>query len=205
MNVYVESNFVLELALEQEQCESCEQLIKLASTGSIRLVIPAFSLAEPHIALMRKSSDRSRLSAELQKHLSELARSKPYREAPGNFSELVAVLVRSAEREREGLERAIETILKTAVVIPLDSEMLYRGSGIQVGLDMSAQDSIVLASIVAHLVETKPPESCFLNRNTKDFDDPIVREMLADLGCKFFARFDHGLRYIEASLHAEDP
>jgi hypothetical protein len=28
MNVYVESNFVLEQALEQEQCESCEELIQ---------------------------------------------------------------------------------------------------------------------------------------------------------------------------------
>jgi len=46
MNVYVESNFVLEHALEQEQCESCEELIRLASAGSIRLLVPAFSLAE---------------------------------------------------------------------------------------------------------------------------------------------------------------
>jgi hypothetical protein len=30
MNVYVESNFVLEQALEQEQCESCEELIRIA-------------------------------------------------------------------------------------------------------------------------------------------------------------------------------
>jgi len=28
MNVYVESNFVLEQALEQEQCESCKELIE---------------------------------------------------------------------------------------------------------------------------------------------------------------------------------
>ena len=64
MNVYVESNFILEQALEQEQCESCEQLIQIAAAGSIRLVIPAFSLAEPHIALLRKGNERSRLSAE---------------------------------------------------------------------------------------------------------------------------------------------
>jgi hypothetical protein len=29
MTVYVESNFVLEQALEQEQCESCEALVKI--------------------------------------------------------------------------------------------------------------------------------------------------------------------------------
>jgi predicted nucleic acid-binding protein len=204
MNVYVESNFVLEQALEQEQCESCEQLIRIASTGSIRLVIPAFSLAEPHIALLRKGNERSRLSAELQKHLSELGRSRPYREAPSTFSELVAILIRSAEHERAGLERTVEEMLKTADVIPLDSGIFHQASAIQLGLDMSAQDSIVLASIVSHLSETKPAESCFLNRNTKDFDDPNVREMLDAFGCKFFARFDDGLRYVEAHLRTEE-
>lgn len=108
MNVYVESNFVLEQALEQEQCESCEEIIRIATAGSIHLVVPAFSLAEPHITLMRKGNERSRLSAELQKQLSELGRSKPYREAPGIFSGLTALLINSAEGERDGLQGAID-------------------------------------------------------------------------------------------------
>ncbi|SPE35773.1 hypothetical protein SBA3_2300034 [Candidatus Sulfopaludibacter sp. SbA3] len=37
MNVYVETNFLLELALEQEQGESCQDLIRLASGGLIRV------------------------------------------------------------------------------------------------------------------------------------------------------------------------
>ncbi len=75
MNVYVESNFVLEHALEREQCESCEELVRIARGGSIRLFILAFSLAEPHIALLRKQNKRSRLGTELQQHLRELGRS----------------------------------------------------------------------------------------------------------------------------------
>lgn len=102
MNVYVESNFVLEQALEQEQCESCLELTRIATDGSIRLVVPAFSLVEPHIALMRKQSERNRLSAELQKQLFELRRSRPYRESSSNFSELAGLLIRNAERERAG-------------------------------------------------------------------------------------------------------
>lgn len=65
---------------------------------------------------------------------------------------------------------------------------------------MSFQDSIVLASVIRHLAETRPAVSCFLNRNTKDFDDPSVREMLDESGCKFFGRFDDALHYIEAHL-----
>jgi hypothetical protein len=49
MNVYVESNFVLEHALEQEQSESCQRLVSLATEGSIHLVIPAlFPRRTPH-------------------------------------------------------------------------------------------------------------------------------------------------------------
>ena len=203
MNVYVESNFVLEQALEQEQCESCQELVGIASAGSIRLVVPAFSLAEPHIALMRRGNERSRLSAELQKHLSELGRSKTYREVSGNFSELAALLIASAERERAGLQSATDGMLKAAEIIPLDSDVFHEAAVIQVAFDMSVQDSIVLASIVSHLAATKPVESCFLNRNTKDFDDPNVREMLDEFGCKFFGRFDDGLHYIQARLRKE--
>jgi hypothetical protein len=103
MNVYVESNFVLEQALEQEQCESCEQLIGMASAGAVQLVIPAFSLAEPHGTLLRTKNARSKLRGELLPHVRELARSRSYREAAANFDELADLLLRSAERERAGL------------------------------------------------------------------------------------------------------
>jgi hypothetical protein len=69
------------------------------------------------------------LIGELQRHLSELGRSRPYRESPGNVSDLAGVLVRSAERERAGLERAVEQLLETAYVIPLTSEIFYQASG----------------------------------------------------------------------------
>lgn len=200
MNVYVESNFVLEQALEQEESESCQHLLSIAAAGSIHLVIPAFSLAEPHITLMHKGNERSRLGADLRKHLSELGRSKPYRNAPTNFDDIIALLIRSAEAERAGLERTIEGILKAAEVIPLDSDVFYRAAGLQVPFGLSVQDSIVLASVVGHLSQTRPAESCFLNRNTKDFNDPNVREILEGFSCKFFGRFDNGLRYIEAYL-----
>ena len=112
MNVYVESNFVLEEALEQEQSESCQGLLSLSLAGSLHMVIPAFSLVEPYITLMHKGNERSKLGTELQRQLSELGRSKPYREASSSFNELTGLLIRSAEGERAGLERAIDGISK---------------------------------------------------------------------------------------------
>jgi hypothetical protein len=71
MNVYVESNFVLEHALQQEEYDSCSEIIQLASQGRITLLIPAFSLAEPHQAIAGKAKARSRLSAELSAQLGD--------------------------------------------------------------------------------------------------------------------------------------
>jgi hypothetical protein len=200
MTVYVESNFVLEQALQQEQCDACNAILDLAASGHISLVIPAFSLAEPHQALALKEKARSRLSNELQTHIGELGRSRAYRALPGDFAGLVSILIESAEREREGLQDAISGLLNTAAVVPLDSTILSSASHLQAALGMSGQDAIVLASVLRHLQDNSTAESCFLSRNSRDFDDPDVRDRLDRLGCRYFAQFDHALSFIRTRL-----
>ena len=56
MNVYVESNFVLELAFLQEQFASCEEI--LSEAHRIQLLIPTYSLAEPYEALTTQQKRR---------------------------------------------------------------------------------------------------------------------------------------------------
>src|SRR2546425_13343864 len=121
MTVYVESNFVLEQSLQQEQCDSCAEIINLASKDRITLVIPAFSLAEPHVAISGKEKARSRLSNDLRKQLFELGRSKPHRAVPATFEALASVLMASAQFERDGLRDTISGLLRTADVISLDA------------------------------------------------------------------------------------
>lgn len=38
MNIYVETNFVLELAFEQEQCPSCGKILQLHEIGKAKLI-----------------------------------------------------------------------------------------------------------------------------------------------------------------------
>ena len=104
MRVYAESSFVLEQALQQEQCDACDGILELAAEGAITLAIPAFSLAEPHQALALKEKARNRLSNELRTHISELGRSRQYHRIEDDFATLASVLIRSAEQERTGLQ-----------------------------------------------------------------------------------------------------
>lgn len=68
---------------------------------------------------------------------------------------------------------------------------------------MSFQDSVVLSSVVGHWRSAKSAESCFLNRNTKDFADPNIRDLLDQFGCRFFGRFDNALGFIQAHLRGK--
>lgn len=200
MTVYVESNFVLEQALQQEQCDACDSILDLAGSGLIALVVPAFSLAEPHQAIALKAKARNRLSNELRTHMSELGRSKRYRALPEDFTVLASALIQSAEHERDGLHRAIAGLLKIAHIIPLDSFTFVSAGELQASLGMSGQDAIVLASVVRHLENTKPSESCFLSRNSRDFDDPDVRDRLDQFACRYFTDFDEAMQYIKARV-----
>jgi hypothetical protein len=66
---------------------------------------------------------------------------------------------------------------------------------------LSPQDAIVYASIIDHLSQKSPPKSCFLNKNSRDFDDPDIVEMLERNNCKMLPRFDQGYQYLHSQLH----
>jgi hypothetical protein len=107
VTVYVETNFVLKLALQQEECDSCAEIVRLATQGRIALAVPAFSLAEPHVAIFGKEKARNQLRRDLDKHLRELARSKQHRAVPTDFAALGAVLAASAQSERDGVRATV--------------------------------------------------------------------------------------------------
>jgi predicted nucleic acid-binding protein len=78
MTVYVESNFVLEIALGQEQASAAEAILDRAEGGEVKLALPAFSLSEPFAAVRRRANDTQRLGNELRHQLNELGRSGPH-------------------------------------------------------------------------------------------------------------------------------
>lgn len=61
MIIYVESNFVLELAFLQEQFESCEKILSICEKELGTLIVPAFSLAEPLEKLHRQKNFRQEI------------------------------------------------------------------------------------------------------------------------------------------------
>ena len=65
---------------------------------------------------------------------------------------------------------------------------------------LSAQDALVYSSVLSHLKRVPARESCFLNRNSTDFDDQNIVDELADYNCKLLFQFYTGYSFISAAL-----
>ena len=199
MNVYVESNFVLELALVQEQHASCEQILSLCEAGDIRIIVPAYSIMEPYETLVRRHLDRKRLKEALDRELQQLSRTSGYAQQLDGFQASTALLLDSAAEEIKRLEDLRSRLLACAGLIPLDTSILSEASRHQARHGLSAKDAIVYASVLSHLGSETAPQSCFLTRDT-DFDDPDIVDELKATRCKLIPRFDSGLSYVSAQL-----
>lgn len=101
MNIYVETNFVLELVLQQEQAASCDGILQLCEAGRSRLIIPAYSLAEPHEKLIRQARSRRDLQQTLDSELRQRTRTTPYAARIGSIEDINRLLIRSNEEEQQ--------------------------------------------------------------------------------------------------------
>ena len=200
MIVYVESNFVLELAFLQEEHESCSAILGLSESGKIRLVLPAFSIGEPYEAWVRRSRQRRKVYEQLISTIREISRSEPYQRSSDEFRDLANLLLISGEKEKHRLDDSLEKILQTAEVIPVGLDIIRNAITFQKSLDLSPQDSIVYASILAHLTTESGELRCFITKNRKDFANPDIEDQLTAHGCKLLTKFVNGLGYIRSQL-----
>ena len=191
MNVYLESNFVLELALLQEQSESCERILSLGEAGRVQLAVPA--LAEPYETLVRRHRRRNRTKNALDWELGQIARSAAYKDRLGaGVTALLPLTRKSGAWKRYASGSAAD-------IIPLEASVLAAATQYQSKHDFSPQDALVYSAVLAHLEEDYVRPSCFLNKDG-DFDDREVLEELGGYNCMLFSRFDAGYRYILDNL-----
>jgi predicted nucleic acid-binding protein len=202
ITVYIESHFVLELALLQEQYQSCEQILSLCESGKARLVLPTFCLAKPYEAFVRRSNTKKGLRQEMRVELQQLSRAAVL---PKNrvdvLENFVANLVQTNEAEAQRLHQTLDRILKKCEVISMVPEVLslavkFRGKP----LELSIQESIVCASVVHHLGSQTAGQKCFLTGNPRDFNKPDIQATFESHNCQLFFDFEKGYNYLQTQL-----
>lgn len=119
MNVYVETNFVLELAFQQEQATGCESILTLCESNAAKLIIPAYCLVEPLEKLRRQSIERERLQKSLNTEFQQLSRTNTYHARLKNIKEFAALLIQSNDDEKKLFESYRSKFINIAEIIPL--------------------------------------------------------------------------------------
>jgi hypothetical protein len=196
MIAYVESNFVLEIVLGQEQAASAEALLTLAEGRAIDLVLPGLALAEPYSTITHRDRQRRKLVNDISRTLADLRRSTSYQEEAAQVANAVAGLAGIARREYAALQTVVQRLLAIATTVELDSARFAQSLVYQSRHGLSPQDSIIYASVVGDLQTESPADpKCFITRNSRDFDAPDIVAELGAHQCRLFFSFEDGLRY----------
>lgn len=202
MILYVETNFVLELALEQEESLVCATLRDLfAGEPSSELVLPAFSLLEPFSTLYRRHKERRALEKKLRRELAQLARTAAYQTHAAAVAEISGLLTGSTNAEEARYRQTAQELLRQARVVALSGDVLSNAYDYDKRFGMSLPDAVVLASVVADLRSRSSPQlACFITRNVSDFSDPDIGTELEKLNCKLLFKFGAALKYARSVL-----
>ncbi len=146
------------------------EIVALASRGRIEVAVPAFSLAEPHFAILGKEKARARLSSDLRDHLFELCRSKSHRAIPASFENLASISYRQRAIRAGG---SVRRNFGSAENGPCHCA----GFG----------NSQVGGGVAGRIRDLRSGCDC------AGVSSCTLRQSLEARGCRFFARFEEGL------------
>ena len=185
MIVYVESNFILEIVLKQQQAASAEAVIQLAEMGKIEIAFPSFALSEPFATITRRERDQGRLGRSIE----------------GMLDQLPILLANASKKERDGLWSVVSRLVAIGTSLETNKVCLTQALSYQRSPGLTSQDSIIYAATILDLQRRPFSESkCFLNNNFHDFKVPSIITELNGYNCWYEHRFAQGLNFIRSSV-----
>lgn len=201
MIIYVESNFIVEIALEQEQLASAQAILELAESKQITLIFPNFVFSEPFERIMRESRERNAVYNSLVNSLTSLQRSEPHKNIMRDMEPVIRILREAYSRQMNLLHSTFERLLRVGECINISAAHFKNVLAYQQNLGLSPQDSIIYATIIEDLqVRSRDEEKCFLSRDRKAFWSPDIRSELAAYKCRYIGSFQQGLEYVQHVL-----
>lgn len=98
--------------------------MQIGEAGGIKLVIPAYNLAEPHEKLIRLANSRKELQRKLRDELRQLSRTASYMSRISSIQDIANLLVQSNEEDQQRFVQYRERVLESAEVIALTADIL---------------------------------------------------------------------------------
>lgn len=207
MIAYIEFNFVLEMALEQEQSSAARSILFLAESRQIELAYPSFVLSEPFETIMRARRERKTTQKSLEKVLGDLERSEPHKQIMLDLKPAINVLGHAHVRQIGLLYTTFGQLVSVGRCIHIEASNFIEASAYRDSLDLSPQDSIIYSVMLADLKNQPKQEiKCFLSRDRKAFGNDDYRSIKVELekhNCRYISSFTQALDFIRSSLKIE--
>lgn len=192
IRIFVETPFVLQLALRQEHSATCTRLLDLADAGEIELVVPLLALVEPLGTLRHRVSKNIERNNRWRGEAHDLARTNEphYRQAAQALQDAGLHTAQMDDEERRNLNEVIARLWKSArVALPSATtfqtafELEAKG---QTGRDQTGIDALAIATILED-ARLAPPEMRmgFFALDRKAVN-ALVRADLSAANVKFF-------------------
>jgi hypothetical protein len=190
MIVYVESNFVLELALVQEQAQDAELILATAERSAIELAIPDVSLSEPFSTVLLRSRARERVVTQLNQQIRDLTRS-PRTSPQAPVLQPIPALLRQLDADEDlAVFTIAERLLRTGRLLRLSTDTLAQAQVLQAQYGLQSVDAIIIGAVIVDLAQQPlSGDRWFVSRNWRDFDDPGIRTELARYNCSYAESF----------------
>jgi predicted nucleic acid-binding protein len=192
MDVFVESNFVLELAFRQEEYTFCERIRRGAGPEAYALHLPQYALAEVFEKLrplrIQREDNQKYLLEQITQHRRE---AQSDNEAMDELTQaLTTLLSERTQSQTQRLYTIAGELAELAAALPLTQAIILEAHGKAREHGLSPQDSLVYASVLAGL-RTLPPQvpKLFVSRNEKDFKKQSIITELRALGCEYLISF----------------
>jgi len=205
MIVYIESNFVLEMALEQEQSSAARSILSLAESHQVELAYPSFVLSEPFENVVKARRERNILQRSLVKTLNDLKRSEPHKRIILDLDSAINVLGDAHVRQIDLLYTIFGQLAYIGRCIHIDEANFRDASIYRDSLGLSPQESIIYSAMVADLKRQPGGEAkCFLSCDRKAFGSDTDRSIKIELekhNCRYIGSFTQALDFIQSSLN----
>lgn len=189
MNLYIETNFILELTKGQAQSPACERILSPGYAG-VELCIPGFCFVEARNALRQDNSRRSAVVNELVRELSQMENTSFALPAP-RLDILMGVrasFVSASTYYLERLDGTISDIRTRARVLDVESHLIDEVGRIMAAHELEAFDAYILLTVLEDIRKTGAERSVFATQD-RDFANDSVIDLLAGAGCSLVTSY----------------
>ena len=176
MKVYVETNWLLDLTLEQERIRASSFVVELAKDKKIHLSLPEISLVEADQKIVRRKLQRDVLIHQLQQEGRELKRSRDarYQAQAAAIENDISRLLDISEFERENFDVTVRDISKFLTWLRFDDDSLQRSFDFEENYQLARLDALIYAIIRADVASDRTSEKCFIDYDG-DFNNPALK------------------------------